>query len=653
MNFEDKRLQIAALLKQNDPENAKNVALELLTSEPDEPANYKNLAICFAALKEPERALATLTMGKNKSNATVFFWGDSTCEVLRYLERFDELTISVLEVINDPKVGTDEKVQIFRTHIHVLQLAIVEKFVSDLPARFDSDAPILVELAYFFHEQDAWERAKQLSTLFSGDSNLDYVGKKRLSLVCGHTADTARAMALLKDIVNEAPSDEYHQNDLLEIAKIYATKQPSVDEGIATLDKAINQYPELAEAHRLKAYWIHYSDNFDLAQIKYHSLAYGDLVRRSNTLIQKVPRLEKKIPKVGFLSASFKMHPVGWMTAGFFCETKNFKDICEIHILATAIGDDFISKTIRSSENFFYDLSDASQDDLTNIISDLDLDILVDLEGLGVNHKIDTILKKPAPILIKWVGGLIGSMWLPEYDYLVTDEKQTPKDNDSDFSEKLIKMPGSYVTYSPPPYKIEQRECPFNLKGFITFGSFNNICKLSPVCCDAWASILKAVPDSQIVFKDHTLGDIGTQQSLAKLMKERGINSDRIHILTPTQHGEHLQHIQLADIALDPFPYTGGLCTIEAAYMGVPVIALAGRLLSHRHSTTHLLSMGHPELVASSIDEYIKIAIDLAKDKQRITKYRHDLRSDLLSSSLLKHSEFTEVLLKKMAALVC
>ena len=198
-------------------------------------------------------------------------------------------------------------------------------------------------------------------------------------------------------------------------------------------------------------------------------------------------------------------------------------------------------------------------------------------------------------------------MWLPEYDYLITDEKQTPKENDSDFNEKLIKMPGSYVTYSPPPYKIEQRECPFNLKGFITFGSFNNICKLSPACCDAWASILKAVPDSQIVFKDHALGDTGTQQLLAKLMKERGINSNRIHILTPTQHGEHMQHIQLTDIALDPFPYTGGLSTIEAAYMGVPVIALAGRLLSHRHSTTHLLSMGHPELVASSIDEYIKI----------------------------------------------
>ncbi len=200
----------------------------------------------------------------------------------------------MLEVINDPKVGADEKVQIFRTHIHVLQLAIVEKFVSDLPTRGDSDDPILVELAYFFHEQDAWERAKQLSTLFSGDSNLDYVGKKRLSLVCGHTADTARAMALLKDIVNDAPSDEYHQNDLLEIAKIYATKQPSVDEGIATLDKAIDQYPELAEAHRLKAYWIHYSDNCDLAQIKYHSLAYGDLLRRSKTFIPKVPRLEKK-----------------------------------------------------------------------------------------------------------------------------------------------------------------------------------------------------------------------------------------------------------------------------------------------------------------------------------------------------------------------
>ena len=212
----------------------------------------KILQFVCAVLKEPERALATLTVGKNKSNATVFFWGDSRCQVPRYLEHFDELTVSVLEVISDPKVDTDEKVQIFRTHIHVLQLAIVENSFptyrpdSTLMLQFLSSSHIFFMSTTLGNEQSSYQ------PFFSGDSNLITWAKKGFLLVCGHTADTARAMVLLKDIVNDAPSDECHQNDLLEIAKIYATKQPSIDEGIATLDKAIDQYPELAEAHRLK-----------------------------------------------------------------------------------------------------------------------------------------------------------------------------------------------------------------------------------------------------------------------------------------------------------------------------------------------------------------------------------------------------------------
>ena len=99
-------------------------------------------------------------------------------------------------------------------------------------------------------------------------------------------------------------------------------------------------------------------------------------------------------------------------------------------------------------------------------------------------------------------------------------------------------------------------------------------------------------------------------------------------------------------------PYTGGLTTIEALYMGVPVIGLAGRLLCHRHSTTHLSSTGHAELIAKTHADYVKKAVALATDQQRIVNYRRTLKDDVLESPLLGHKEFTEIFLKKMATLV-
>jgi predicted O-linked N-acetylglucosamine transferase (SPINDLY family) len=131
-----------------------------------------------------------------------------------------------------------------------------------------------------------------------------------------------------------------------------------------------------------------------------------------------------------------------------------------------------------------------------------------------------------------------------------------------------------------------------------------------------------------------------------------GVDRNRIGFWLPTEHKEHLEHVKMVDIALDTIPYTGGLTTVESLYMGVPVIGLSGRLLCHRHSTSHLTITGHEELIAASVEQYIKLAVELAEDSERIKKYRRDLRQDLIKSPLLEHKKFTSDLIKKMVALV-
>ena len=345
------------------------------------------------------------------------------------------------------------------------------------------------------------------------------------------------------------------------------------------------------------------------------------------------------------------MHPVGWMTAGFFCEVAKLKHLAQIHIISRRGKPDFVAKTIENSGNIFHDYERLSDEDLERNITLLGLDILVDLEGLGLHSEIDLLIHKPSTFLVKWVGGLMGSTYFPEYDFLISDKHQTPKKFENDFSEAIMYMDENYVTYTPPPYKLRRHEAPHNLNDFITFGCFNNVMKISDSCVNAWAQILDQVDQSILYIKDRSTGDTAVQKNLREKFSLLDIDPERIQFWPPTKHEDHLKYIQLVDIALDPFPYTGGLSTLEAVFMGVPVIALSGRLLCHRHSTTHLAAIGHPELISTEQQEYVEIAVALANDKDQINNYRSNLPRDLEESPLLNHKEFAEGFIKKMAAL--
>ena len=340
------------------------------------------------------------------------------------------------------------------------------------------------------------------------------------------------------------------------------------------------------------------------------------------------------------------------MSAGFFIEASKLKDVADIHILAGSSFTDFVAQTIRESGNTYHDLTDKKGEEIEQIILDLNLDILVDMDGMTAMSKIQNLIKKPAPLLIKWVGGLVGSMWLPEYDYLITDKHQTPPNLEKDFSEELILMDNSYVTYTPPPYDIDLLEPAQIHNQYVTFGCFNNASKFTLTCCEIWSQILKQVENSKLILKDRAFGDNGTRNVIRNTFKTFGIAANRITFRGGSPHETHLKYLSAVDICLDPIPYSGGLSTLEAIYMGIPVISLEGRLLCHRHSTSHLSVIGRSEFIAKTAAEYVDKATNLASAPERILQYRRTLRNDLLESPLLNHKSFAKDLIKKMAALV-
>ncbi len=649
MDYKRKRQQIATALAEN-PADALQLALELVVNEPNESVNYKNLAICYAYNDQVTKARATLDLGEKKTKAKRLFWDTTRAGILADCGLITELTTLIVEISTATDVSDNEKLGLVRTFLDRLDPTILKGANSYLRQHLDANSPLVAEFIYLQYTHEDWNAVNLFLDGFKGDKSLDYEGKKRLSVVCNQGNLTKRAKALLEDMINNPPNQTALQDDLLELTKVFA-KSGDVEESVNCLDRVLSVNQKNIEALRAKAFYLYYSDRVDTEGIKSASLQFGDTLRETITKTFSYKEAANQPIKIGFLSASFSMHPVGWMTAGFFCEASNFASDAEVHIICTRWKEDFVAKTIKFSGNIFHDLSDFADDEIGNFVHELNLNILVDLEGLGLHSHADQIIRKPAPILIKWVGGLIGSMWLPEYDYLITDKYQTPPGSEVDFSEELITLPNSYVTYTPPPYKIQQHEPPHTAKGLITFGSFNNATKISNLCIELWASILNQVAHSVLVFKDKSFGDRGVQEIILDKFSNVGIDRTRIDFWLPTEHKEHLEHVKMVDIALDTIPYTGGLTTIESLYMGVPVVGLSGRLLCHRHSTSHLAITGHEELIATSVEEYVQIAVDLAKDSERIKKYRRELRQDLLNSPLLEHTKFTSDLLKKMVAL--
>jgi predicted O-linked N-acetylglucosamine transferase (SPINDLY family) len=181
-------------------------------------------------------------------------------------------------------------------------------------------------------------------------------------------------------------------------------------------------------------------------------------------------------------------------------------------------------------------------------------------------------------------------------------------------------------------------------RGFVTFGSFNYQPKITHLIVDVWARILNRVPNARLVLKNGALEDPSVSGPLVHEFARRGIEARRIECLGRSLHPQLLAEYQRIDVALDPYPYNGGLTTCEAAWMGVPVVICPGETFASRHSLTHLSNIGFTETIARSLDEYVDIAVSLATDLPRLSAIRSGLRNRMAASPLCDGKQFAQEL---------
>jgi predicted O-linked N-acetylglucosamine transferase (SPINDLY family) len=230
---------------------------------------------------------------------------------------------------------------------------------------------------------------------------------------------------------------------------------------------------------------------------------------------------------------------------------------------------------------------------------------------------------------------------VPEVDYLIGDFVSTPASEARYFTERIINIDPCRLCYEPRAYAPDVSLLPFHRNGFITFGSFNRLSKLTAPVVGLWAEVMRAVPASRLLLKNAAFGDARMRQRLLTQFSEAGITSDRITLRPNSPHQEMLSEYGDMDIALDSFPYNGGLTTCESLWMGVPVVALHGDSMISRQSASLLTAANLAEWIASDKADFVNRAAEFSADVRKLATLRGEMRRRLLDSALLDAVGFT------------
>jgi len=335
----------------------------------------------------------------------------------------------------------------------------------------------------------------------------------------------------------------------------------------------------------------------------------------------------KKI-RVGFLSADFILHvAMVWSWALLIGLNKNY---FETYLYSAGKKSDVITGYLRDNADGWRDISDLTDKQAAQMIRDDEIDILFDLSGYTKNSRIEIAVYRPATVQISGIG-YMNSTGLDAMDYFLTDEYCAG--NPDYFTEKFLIMPNSHICYVPTTDLAPAAEPPCVKNGYVTFGTFNKFSKITDSILRAWKKILDAVPNSRLLLKNKMLETEDEKNFVRERLKNFGFDLARVELRPFSK--DHLPEYADMDIALDTFPYTGGVTTCEALYMGVPVVSLYGDRHGTRFGLSILANVGLGGLVADSYDAYVKIAVELAADKDSLVVMRKELRGMVKNSPLM------------------
>lgn len=342
--------------------------------------------------------------------------------------------------------------------------------------------------------------------------------------------------------------------------------------------------------------------------------------------------------RVGYLSPDYCNHPV----ARFMLPVLAGHDRRQITVIGLSCGkrvDDNTHRQIQRICDEWHDLRFTEDEKTARFLSDLQLDLLIDLGGYTSEQMLRPLTAKPAPIQLSYLG-YPASTFLSCMDGWIGDRvlfgPQQPQETGP--NEELLHLERCYLAYQPPT------DCPDPDRSasdqYFRFGCFNHSRKFSDACLDLFAAVLRAVPASLLVLKSATFVEVEEQERIRSRFQQRGFSADRLELLHWVQgDSNHLALYSRMDVALDTIPYGGTTTTCEALWMGVPVLTLAGASMVERQSAAVLAGAGLEAAIATTREQFIQNAVKIARNGPRSREDRLALRQHLAQSTLLDSAD--------------
>jgi predicted O-linked N-acetylglucosamine transferase (SPINDLY family) len=403
--------------------------------------------------------------------------------------------------------------------------------------------------------------------------------------------------------------------------------------------RALAIRPDDTTAHSNLLFLLNYKPGSDPAVGIAEARRYGEKVsvRASSRFAEWTCEKQPKRLSIGWVSGDFRNHPVGYFLENLLKHLD--REAFELIAYPTARQEDELTTRIKpyfSSWTPLYGLSDEAA---AKLIHADGLHILIDLSGHTRHNRLPLFAWKPAPVQASWLG-YFATTGVTEIDYLIADPWTLPETEERYFTEKIWRLPETRLCFSPPDIEVAVSPLPAQANGHLTFGCFNTLAKVNDEVVALWSRVLKEIPDSRMYLKAKQLGEDSARRRIAERFAAHGIPAERLILEGPEAREQYLAAYRRVDIVLDTFPFPGGTTSVEALWMGVPVLTLSGRSFLFRQGVGLLANAGLREWIADDADDYVRRAAAHAADLEALARLREGLRTQVVASPVMDGQRF-------------
>ncbi|GEM_PF-767729 len=442
------------------------------------------------------------------------------------------------------------------------------------------------------------------------------------------------------------------QLDALTQSAVHRRELGQVREAVQDCEKAIALAPQAAHSYTNALLFMLADPNSRASELQRIARVFGE--NFEGPLRDSWPKFEEKNRdpwrrlRIGVVSPDFRNHAVMYFAEGLLAglDRQQF----EVVAFYNYPVEDHVTTRVQCHADRFIKISGKTPQQQAQAIQDAEIDIVIDLAGHTGSNSLLALARKPAPVQLTTIG-YPGTTGLAAIDWWLSDAVTDPADAARWYSERLYRLPTRWTCYRPmirnplwryqPAYQV--RPTPALTTGYITFGSCNNLGKLTDEVLTLWGRLLQAVPNSRLLIEGKNLGIEATANTYRAHCAAQGIDTDRLDLVALEINNQYLTYHRI-DIALDPFPLVGGTTTNDLLWMGVPLVTLTGKTLGNRMGVGSLAHLGRHDWVARDQEDYLRIASTLASNVPALNTTRLGLRQEVEASVLMREDVFTKEL---------